>query len=147
MLADAHVNRLLMEGGWVTGAAFIRNGTEQEAHCDAELILSAGAVQSPQILMLSGIGPAGQLRSHGITVRHDLPGVGENLHDHLEVHIKYRSAAGTSRNGLLKPHRMAAIGLQWFLCRTGPAATTPSQVGAFLRTANKVSYPDIQYHF
>ena len=97
--------------------------------------------------MLSGIGPAEHLQSHGITVRHDLAGVGENLHDHLEVHIKHRSAAGTSRNGLLKPYRMAAIGLQWFLSRTGPAATTPSRVGAFLRTAKDVSYPDIQYHF
>jgi len=147
VLTGAHVTRLLIEGGRVTGAAFIRNGTEQEARCDAEVILSAGAVQSPQILMLSGIGPAEQLQSHGITVRHDLPGVGENLHDHLEVHIKHRSAAGTSRNGLLKPHRMAAIGLQWFLSRTGPAATTPSRVGAFLRTAKQVPYPDIQYHF
>ena len=111
VLTGAHVTRLLMDGGRVTGAVFVRNGSEQEVHCDAELILSAGAIQSPQILMLSGIGPAGQLRSHGIAVSHDLPGVGENLHDHLEVHIKHRSAAGTSQSGLLKPQSMAAIGL------------------------------------
>ncbi len=147
VLTGAHITRLLMEGGRVTGAAFIRKGTEQEARFNADVILSVGAVQSPQILMLSGIGPAEQLQSHCITVRHDLPGFGENLHDHLEVHIKLRSAAGTSRNSLLKPERKAAIGLQWFLSRTGPTATTPSKVGAFLRTAKDVSYPDIQYNF
>jgi len=108
--------------------------------------LSASAVQSPQILMLSGSGLAGQLRSHGIAVRHGLPGVGENPHDHLEVHFKHRSAARASRNALLKPHGMVAIGLQWFLSRTGRAATKPSWVSAFLRSARDGSYPDIQYH-
>ena len=146
VLTGAHVTRLLIEGGRVTGAAFIRSGTEQEARCDAELILSAGAVQSPQILMLSGIGPADRLQSHGITVRHDLPGVGENLHDHLEVHIKHRSAAGTSRNGLLKPHRMAAIGLQWFLSRTqqrpaGSALSFAPQRTSRIRTSSIISGP------
>ena len=97
--------------------------------------------------MLSAIGPAEQLQSHGIAVRQDLPEVGENLHDHPEVHIKHRSGGRTSRNGRLKPHRMVAIGLQWFLLRTGPAATTLSRVGAFLRTKRDESYPDIQYHF
>lgn len=147
VVTGAHVTGLIIEGGRATGVTYIRNGVEHRAHCDAEVILSAGAVQSPQILMLSGIGPADQLRGHGIRVRHELAGVGENLHDHLEVHIKHRSADGSSQNGLLKPHRMLGIGLQWFLARRGPAATTPSRVGAFLRTAEDVAYPDIQYHF
>lgn len=143
----AHVTGLIITGGRATGVTYLQNGTKHQADCDAEVILSAGAVQSPQILMLSGIGPADQLRSHGIAVQQDLAGVGENLHDHLEVHIKHQSAPGSSQNGLLKPHRMLGIGLQWFLSRTGPAATTPSRVGAFLRTADDVPYPDIQYHF
>lgn len=147
VITGAHVTGLVMAGGRVTGVTCLRNGNEYQAQCDSEVILSAGAVQSPQILMLSGIGPAVQLRAHGIAVRHELAGVGENLHDHLEVHIKHRSARGTSQNGLLKPHRMLGIGLQWFLSRSGPAAATPSRVGAFLRTGGDVAYPDIQYHF
>ena len=143
----AHATGLVIEGGRATGVCFVADGKQQEAYADAEVILSAGAVQSPQLLMLSGIGPADQLREHGIDVIADLPGVGENLHDHLEVHIKHRCPPGLSQNGLLKPHRMLAIGMQWFLARSGPAATTPSRVGAFLRTTPDAAYPDIQYHF
>ena len=143
----AHVTKLLIEGGRATGVCFRAEGSQHEAHADSEIIMSAGAVQSPQLLMLSGVGPADQLRQHGISVAADLPGVGENLHDHLEVHIKHRCASGLSQNGLLKAHRMLAIGMQWFLMRSGPAATTPSRVGAFLRTTADAAYPDIQYHF
>ena len=146
ILTAAHVTGLAMRGTSVTGVTFLRAGRPETVHCDREVVLAAGAVQSPQILMLSGIGPAAQLRAHGIMVRQDLAGVGENLHDHLEVHIKHRCAAGLSQNKLLKPHRMLAIGLQWFLTRGGPAATTPSRVGAFLRSS-RATYPDIQYHF
>ena len=146
ILTGAHVTGLVMTGTTVTGVTYMAAGTLQDAHCDREVVLSAGAAQSPQILMLSGIGPAAQLREHGITVRQDLAGVGENLHDHLEVHIKHRCAKGLSQNKLLKPHRMMAIGLQCFLTRGGPAATTPSRVGAFLRSS-RAAYPDIQYHF
>jgi choline dehydrogenase len=146
ILTGAHVTGLAMTGTSVTGATFLRAGRTETAHCDREVVLAAGAVQSPQILMLSGIGPAAQLRAHGIRVRQDLAGVGENLHDQLEVHIKHRCAAGLSQNKLLKRHRMLAIGLQWFLTHSGPAATTPSRVGAFLRSSH-ATYPDIQYHF
>ena len=135
-----------MTGTTVNGVTYLVADKVREAHCDREVVLAAGAVQSPQVLMLSGIGPAAQLREHGIGVRQDLAGVGANLHDHLEVHIKHRCAAGLSQNKLLKPHRMMAIGLQWFLTRNGPAATTPSRVGAFLRSS-RADYPDIQYHF
>ena len=85
ILTGAHVTGLAMNGTTVTGVSFLAGGETRAAHCDREVVLSAGAVQSPQILMLSGIGPAAQLREHGITVRQDLAGVGENLHDHLEV--------------------------------------------------------------
>ena len=146
ILTGAHVTGLVMTGTTVTGASYLTAGALRTARCDREVVLSAGAAQSPQILLLSGIGPAAQLREHGITVRQDLAGVGENLHDHLEVHIKHRCAAGLSQNKFLKPHRMMAIGLQWFLTRGGPAATTPSRVGAFLRSS-RAAYPDIQYHF
>lgn len=146
ILTGAHVIGLAMTGTTVNGVTYLVADKVREAHCDREVVLAAGAVQSPQVLMLSGIGPAAQLREHGIGVRQDLAGVGANLHDHLEVHIKHRCAAGLSQNKLLKPHRMMAIGLQWFLTRNGPAATTPSRVGAFLRSS-RADYPDIQYHF
>ncbi|MEC7211827.1 MAG: GMC family oxidoreductase N-terminal domain-containing protein, partial [Pseudomonadota bacterium] len=152
VVTHAHVAGLVLEGAAggaqrATGVTFHRHGRTERATAGQEVILSAGAIQSPQVLELSGIGNPDHLASHGVAVKHGLAGVGENLHDHLEVHIKHRSAAGSSQNGLLKPHRMLGIGLQWFLARRGPAATTPSRVGAFLRTAEDVAYPDIQYHF
>ena len=147
ILTHARVTGLQIEGGRATGATFICNGRVQTAHCDREVILSAGAIQSPQLLMLSGIGPAAQLRQHGIAVTVDLASVGEGLQDHLEVHVKHRSAPGSSQNGLLRWDRMAAIGMQWFLTRRGAAASTPSRVGGFLHTGDDAAYPDLQYHF
>ena len=143
----AHVTRILIESGRAIGVEYVRNGTTHQAFCDQEVILSAGAAQSPQILMLSGIGPAAHLREMGIDVIQDLPGVGQNLHDHLEIHIKFRCDKGKSKNKLLKPHNMLRIGAEWFLFRSGPGATTPSRVGGFLRSNDQVDYPNIQYHF
>ena len=143
----AHVTRILIRSGRAIGVEYVQNGQTLEAHCDREVILSAGAAQSPQLLMLSGVGPADHLAEHGIETLLDLPGVGQNLHDHLEVLVKHRCARGLSKNGLLRWHRMAMIGAQWFLTRTGPCATTHSQVGAFLRTGADLDHPNMQYHF
>ena len=111
------------------------------------MILCAGALQSPQLLMLSGIGAADELRAHAIETLVDLPGVGQNLHDHLEVHVKHRCAPGLAKNRLLRRHRMLLAGLQWFLFKSGPAATAHSRVGAFLRSDEGADYPDLQFHF
>ena len=143
----AHVTRILIEGGAATGVEYLEDGRAHTVRCDREVIVCAGAFQSPQLLMLSGIGPADELKPHGITPQAHLPGVGRNLHDHLEAHVKHRCPQGMGRNGLLAPHRMAVIGLQWFLFKTGPAATTHSRVGGFLRTDGTLDYPNMQFHF
>ena len=141
------VTRIIVEQGRAVGVEYLRAGKVARARADGEVVLSAGAFQSPQLLMLSGIGPAGELRALGIDVLVDLPGVGRNLQDHLEVHVKHRCARGLSKNGLLRPHRMLLAGIEWFLFKTGPAATTHSRVGAFLRVGGDADYPDLQYHF
>ena len=145
--ARARVTRLLIENRRAVGVEYLQRGRRLRAYANAEVIVCAGAFQSPQLLMLSGIGPAGELRRHGIEVLQDLPGVGANLQDHLEVHIKHRCGAGLAKNGLLRRDRMLRAGLEWFLFKRGSAATTHSRVGAFLRTDDSVDYPNMQFHF
>ncbi len=147
ILTQAHVTRIVIEKGRAVGVDYLRGGKLHSVRADGEVILSAGAVQSPQLLMLSGIGPAEHLAEHGIATVANLPGVGENLQDHLEVHIKHRCPAGLSKNKLVRPHRVLMAGIEWILFKTGPAATTHSRVGGFLKTDDSVDYPNLQYHF
>ena len=143
----AHVARILIENGRAAGVEFLCGGAREKAWAESEVILCAGALQSPQLLMLSGVGPADRLRARGVRPVVDLPGVGQNLQDHLEVHVKHRCGRGLSKNGLLRRHRMALIGLQWLLFRTGEAALGPSRTGGFLKTDPSAGWPDFQYHF
>ena len=145
--ANAHATRLLISGRRAEGVEYLCEGERSAAYAEREVIVCAGAFQSPQILMLSGIGPAGELQAHGIRPVVDLPGVGANLHDHLEVHVKHRCPDGMSNNGLLRKDRMLLAGVKWFLFKSGPAAVPPSKVGGFLRTSESVSYPNLQFHF
>ena len=147
VLTGAHATRILLDGKRATGVAFRHKGAMAEARAAREVILCAGALQSPQLLMLSGIGPAAQLREHDIAVVQDLPGVGENLQDHLEVHLKHSSPPGSSRNHLMARHRILLAGMQWYLTKSGPAAGPPSKVGGFFRSGDAASHPDIQFHF
>ncbi|MDX1400770.1 MAG: choline dehydrogenase, partial [Kiloniellales bacterium] len=147
VLTGAHVTRILVEKGTAFGVQFRHQGQIREVEAEAEIVLSAGAFQSPQILLLSGIGAADELAAHGVDCLSDLPGVGQNLQDHLEVHVKHRCPEGLSKNGLLRKDRMLLAGLQWFLFKSGPAATTPSRVGGFLKTDEAIDYPNLQYHF
>ena len=143
----ARATKLLMENGRVLGVRYLQGGLEKTVYAAREVVLSAGAIQSPHLLMLSGIGPADHLRTNGIKPVVDLPGVGENLQDHLEAHLKYRCPPGRSKNRLLKRHRVILLGLEWFLFRMGEAATTQSRVGGFLKIDPAADYPDMQYHF
>jgi choline dehydrogenase len=143
----AMVLNILFEGDRAVGVVFDQEGQGQEARAEREVILSAGAVGSPQLLMLSGVGPADHLRRLGIQPVHDLPGVGANLHDHIELDLQWECRQPITVNGLLKPHKMALIGLEWLLFRSGYAAANQCHVGGFLRSNGSVPHPDIQFHF
>ena len=143
----AFVARLLVEDGRVTGVEVAR-GRGTERVLGGEVILAGGAINSPQLLMLSGIGPADHLGEHGIAVATDLPGVGGNLQDHLEVYVQFRSLQPVS----MQPHavqkwRRPWIGFQWLFFRRGPGATNHFEGGGFARSNDDVAYPNLMFHF
>jgi choline dehydrogenase len=122
-------------------------GAPLQARASREVVLCAGAVGTPQLLQLSGIGPAGLLRRHGIAVQHELPGVGENLQDHLQIRAVFEVQGVKTLNTLA--HSLwgkAAIGLEYLLRRSGPLSMAPSQLGAFTRSAPGHAWPNIEYH-
>jgi choline dehydrogenase len=144
----AHVTRIALEDGRATGVEYRRGGEVRHAAARREVILAAGALQSPQLLMLSGIGPASHLQAMGVAVRHDLPGVGENLQDHLQLRLIYKcTKAITTNDDLASWWRSAKIGLQWLLWRKGPLAIGINQGGLFTRVMPQSATPDIQFHF
>ena len=144
---DAMATRLLLEGRRVRGLEYRQGDTVRTAGARREVILSGGPINAPQLLMLSGIGPAGQLQEHGIAVVHDLPGVGANLQDHLELYIQQactRPITLYSATGLLSK---ALIGMRWIAFKSGLGATNHFESGGFIRSRPGVRWPDIQYHF
>jgi choline dehydrogenase-like flavoprotein len=141
------VERLELDGARTTGVRFRQNGAVHTARCRGEVILSAGAIGSPHILMLSGIGPAGDLARHGIAVVRDKPGVGANLHDHLQLRMIYKvSGVKTLNETYASLSRRALMGLDYALRRRGPMTMSPSQLGAFTKSDPTQSTANIQYH-
>ena len=139
----AHVRRIVIENSRATGVEYEQNGDVVTANANREVILSAGTIGSPQILMLSGVGPADHLREHDIEVRHDLPGVGKNLHDHLFVPLVYRAATSLHRGtafhffgGMIKEY---LFGNSWF-------GRTVFEAGAFVKTSDDEPIPNLQIH-
>lgn len=144
----AHATGLILEGRRVTGVRYLQGGVERTAKAGREVILSAGSLQSPQLMQLSGIGPAELLREHGIHVAHELPGVGRNLQDHLQFRLMYRvSKPITTNDDLRTLFGQARIGLQWLLRGTGPLGIGINQGGLFTRILPGSKTPDIQFHF
>lgn len=149
---NAQACALLLEGAGAlrcTGVRVRRGEGMAEARLapDGELILAAGSVGSPQLLQLSGIGPGALLQRHGIAVRADLPGVGANLQDHLQIRSVYRVQHARTLNQLAStPWGKVAIGLEYLLRRTGPMSMAPSQLGAFTRSSPQFEWPNIEYH-
>lgn len=148
----AQVSRLLFEtlpdGTKRCTGAQVWDGTEMTtAHAECEVILSAGAIGSPQILQLSGVGPAELLRQYGIDVALDAPGVGANLQDHLQIRAVYKIEGAPTLNVLASSLvGKAKIGLEYLLKRSGPMSMAPSQLGAFTRSSPDRAWPNIQYH-
>ena len=143
----AFANRLVFEGTRTTGVEFEHDGKLQQAFASREVIVSCGAINSPHLLQLSGLGPSDELSMHGIPIVADLPGVGQNLQDHLDVAVQQECTKAVSLYSHMPSHRKAAVGLEWLLFGTGPGATGHSETGAFLRTDDNLEMPDIQNHF
>ena len=148
VMTGAHATRIVLEGSRAVGIEWVEQGSRQTARADREVILSAGALQSPQLLQLSGIGPAGLLRQHGIAVVADLPGVGENLQDHYQARTIVRLKARNSLNDDVRnPLRLARMGWDWLVHGTGPLTIGAGQVGGAACTKYaKEGRPDIQFN-
>jgi len=145
---DAHVMRLGFDGSRATSVEYERHGKTQRVGAAREIILSAGAIQSPQLLQLSGIGRASFLREMDIPVVRDLPGVGENLQDHLQLRVMYRVAKPITTNDDLRSiGGKLRIGWKWLAHRRGPLAIGINQGGLFTRVLPESATPDIQFHF
>jgi choline dehydrogenase len=143
----AFVTRILFEGQRAVGVEYrVRGGTLKRA-LGGEVILAGGAINSPQLLQLSGVGPAALLEPLGVPVVHDLAGVGEHLQDHLEVYIQYKSKLPVSMQPALANWRKPWIGFQWLFLRRGPGATNHFEAGGFVRSNDDVAYPNLMFHF
>ncbi len=148
VFSRAFSRRVLFEGHRATGIEFEHRGERKIAYAEQRVILAAGAIGSPQLLMLSGIGPGAHLRDVGIDVRADLPGVGSNLQDHLELYVQQRCKQPVSLYPYVaKPWHKARVGMQWYLTHTGHGATNHFEAGGFIRSREGVEHPDLQYHF
>jgi choline dehydrogenase len=147
VLTDAQALRLRLEGRRVAGVEFSRGGEEMFAGARVETVLAAGAIGSPQILQLSGIGPGALLRRHGIPVAHDMPGVGENLQDHLQLRMAFKVKNVRTLNEWANTLRgKVSMGLEYLLFRTGPLTMAPSQLGAFTRSDASQRSANLEYH-
>ncbi|MGI0525802.1 GMC family oxidoreductase [Rhizobium giardinii] len=147
VLTGAETERLELDGRQATGVRFRLNGQPHIAHANREVILSAGAINSPKILELSGIGRPDALSRAGIDVGHELPGVGENLQDHLQIRTVFRIEGAKTLNQLY--HNLftrAGMGLEYALRRSGPLSMAPSQLGIFARSDPAVATADLEYH-
>lgn len=139
------VTRIIVEKGRAVGVEYVAKGRKWALMASREVILSAGAIASPKLLMLSGIGPADALRGHGIPVVADLPGVGQNLQDHIEISLVYQLNGPHSYDKYKKPHWKAAAGLNYLLFRDGPASSNLIEGGAFWWGNTSEAIPDVQY--
>lgn len=147
VLTEAHTHRLLLEGRTVTGVEYHRGGQTHHALARREVLLAAGAINSPKLLELSGIGRPDVLNQHGIKVQHAMEGVGENLQDHLQIRtvytVKNAKTLNTMANSLFGK---AKIAMQYGLARSGPMSMAPSQFGMFTKSRPDLATPDLEYH-
>ena len=147
IITHAQVEKVIIEGKRAVGVTYTdRSGTLQTVKARKEIVLSGGAINSPQILMLSGIGEAAQLADNGIEVVNDLPGVGKNMQDHLQARLVYKCNEPTLNNEVSSLFGQAKIGLKYLMFRAGPMTMAASLATGFLKTRDDVETPDIQFH-
>ncbi|NCX58300.1 MAG: choline dehydrogenase [Rhodobacteraceae bacterium] len=147
VFTEAFVERIIFDGKKAIGIEVKIKNKVEKIYANKEVILSGGAINSPQLLMLSGIGPSQHLKDKGIDVVHNLEGVGKNLQDHLELYIQMASKKPVSLYKYWSPIGKAWVGLRWFISKSGPGASNQFESAAFIRSKAGVEYPDIQYHF
>jgi len=140
-------HRVIFDGKKATGIEVTHKGKRRKIMAAGEVILSAGAIGSPQLLQLSGVGPEAVLKQAGVTPHHALAGVGENLTDHLEVFFQYKCTKPITLNGKLGLFSKGLIGLRWLLFRNGLGATNHFESCGFIRSSEGKPWPDVQYHF
>jgi choline dehydrogenase len=145
---DAPVTQLVLEGKRATGVRYTKGGRSLEARANREVLLAAGAIQSPQLLQLAGIGPPAHLSKLGIPVVHPLAGVGMNLQDHLQARLLFRCRKPVTTNDALNSlFGRVSMGMQWLLHRNGPLALGINHAGVFCRAHPSATRPDVQFHF
>lgn len=147
VLSNALTHRIVFDGKRATGIEVRTRGTTARYEAVREIIVSAGAINSPQLLLLSGVGDPAHLRSHEISVVADVPGVGQNLEDHQIVPIKYATPDGLSISHQFRGLGPYKIGLQWLLSKSGPGASIMCEAGSFFRSSDEADYADIQHEF
>ena len=147
IVKSAAVSRVLFEGRRAVGVEYVVNGETVTVRARRAVVLTSGSINSPKLLKLSGVGPADELRAHGIEVLQDRPGVGTNLQDHLEVYVQMACRQPITLYGVMGLFAKARIGLTWMLFRTGLGATNHFEVGGFVRSRAGIDYPDVQFHF
>lgn len=147
VLTHVRVHKVIMDGKRAVGVRYRKDGDMREARTNNKVILSAGSIGSPQLLQHSGIGNAEHLKKVGVDVVHDLPGVGENLQDHLEFYFQYRCKKPITINGKLDWFSKGIIGAKWFFFKKGLGVTNHFESCAFIRSRAGVKWPDMQYHF
>jgi choline dehydrogenase len=143
----AFVTNIVFEGKRAVGVEYTRRGRGSRRAHGGEVVLCGGAINSPQLLQISGVGGADHLRGIGVDVVADLPGVGENLQDHLEVYIQHSATQPVSMAPYFKMHNRPKVGLEWLLRKSGPGATNHFEAGGFVRSNDEVKWPNLMYHF
>ena len=143
----ALTTRVIMDGKTAVGVEYRQGGKTRRVRARKEVILSASSFNSPKLLMLSGIGPADHLKEHGIEVVHDLPGVGRNLQDHLEVWVQQECTQKITLNSWLGPLAKAWIGANWLFLKRGLGTSNQFESNGYIRSRAGMKYPDIQFHF
>lgn len=144
---EALASQVIFEGRRAVGVRYRRGQADHVARARREVIVSGGPINSPQLLKLSGVGPAAELAEHGIAVVHDLPGVGENLQDHLEFYFQVACKEPITLYSQMSAFRRALIGARWILTKQGLGSTNHFETGGFIRSRAGIEYPDIQFHF
>jgi len=146
VVTKAQTSRVLFEGDKAVGVEYIKGGKRHQARADREVVLSSGAIGSPKILQLSGVGPEALLEKVGVPLVKDLPGVGRNLQDHLQIRLVFKTSQRTLNDEVNNIFKQGWVGMQYILSRTGPLTLAASQVVVFTKSNTDTERPDIQFH-